>query len=74
MHDEGHEKVECEQTQVATHCGAVVLREEVVHVALDDGGLAGADLADDEHFVELLDVLAACAVRVAHWTRLLRGE
>ena len=59
---------------MATHCGAVVLREEVVHVALDDGGFAGADLADDQHFVELLDVLAACALRVAQWTRLRSRE
>lgn len=32
----------------------VVLREELVHVALDDAGLADAQLPDDQHFEQVL--------------------
>ena len=38
--------------------GPVVGREELVHVALDDGGFTRAQLADDQDLVEVFKLVA----------------
>ena len=60
------------------YCGAVVLGEAAVHVALYDRRLPRARLADHQHFVKLLGVIASatttsfgnCPVRVHLWLSL----
>ena len=42
--------------------GPVVLREELVNVAFDDGCLARTQLSDDQHFVQMFVLGVAVAV------------
>lgn len=41
--------------------GAVMLGEDVVHVALDDGSLADAQVPDDQHFEQPFALHPRCA-------------
>lgn len=49
--------VENFEGEVHANGGAVVLGEELVHVALDDARLTHAELADDQHLKEVLSGL-----------------
>lgn len=49
--------VEDFEGEVHANGGAVVLGEELVHIALDDARLAHAELADDQHLKEVLSGL-----------------
>lgn len=41
------------QSEIDADSGTIVLREELVDVAFDDGRLARSQLADDQHFVQM---------------------
>lgn len=42
------------QSEINSYRGPVVLREKLMHVALDDGSFSRSKISDHQHFVEVV--------------------